>query len=63
MGKADQSYDQLASALVEYETLNLDEVKQVLAGKKLQRLASLGDSLKGTKEATASPDGPIVEGI
>jgi ATP-dependent metalloprotease len=63
MGKADQSYDQLASALVQYETLNLDEVKQVLAGKKLQRLASLGDSLKGTKEATAGPDGPIVEGI
>lgn len=33
---------QLAKALVEYETLSLDEVRTVLQGRKLEREAELG---------------------
>ena len=54
---------QLAKALVEYETLNLEEVKQVLEGKALDRPAlTQGESLVGEQERKG-PVGDIVEGI
>lgn len=40
----------LAAALVEYETLDTNEVKKVLAGEKLDREGSLGEALKGEHE-------------
>jgi ATP-dependent metalloprotease len=56
---------QLAKALVEYETLSLDEVKKVLGGQKLERLEALkalGDEvLLGEEERKGQ--GEIVEGI
>lgn len=43
--------DTLAKALVEYETLDADEVKKVLAGQKLDRPgASEGDALRSETE-------------
>lgn len=42
----------LANALCDYETLSLEEVKQVLKGQKLNREASVGDALKGEFEKT-----------
>ncbi|WVQ86267.1 hypothetical protein IAT38_008435 [Cryptococcus sp. DSM 104549] len=51
----------LAEALLEYETLSLDEVKQVLAGNKLERLTTEGQSLQS--EAEKAGKGSIVEGI
>ncbi|KAK8850662.1 hypothetical protein IAR55_004582 [Kwoniella newhampshirensis] len=51
----------LAEALVEYETLSLDEVKQVLQGQKLSRPTTEGESLVG--EAEREGKGAIVEGI
>ncbi|WVQ95338.1 hypothetical protein IAU59_002434 [Kwoniella sp. CBS 9459] len=54
----------LANALVEYETLSLDEVKQVLAGNKLDRpIESVGESLKGEAEKEGHVPGQIVDGI
>lgn len=43
----------LAAALIEYETLSLDEVKQVLAGNKLDRMGTGGEALKGQHEREA----------
>ena len=55
---------QLANALVEYETLSLDEVRKVLKGEKLDRpSASEGLKLVGEHEKHHEPEGPIVEGI
>ncbi|ODN83092.1 hypothetical protein L202_01305 [Cryptococcus amylolentus CBS 6039] len=51
----------LAEALVEYETLSLDEVKQILAGRRLDRPTSEGASLVG--EAEREGKGAVVEGI
>ncbi|WWD20836.1 hypothetical protein CI109_105313 [Kwoniella shandongensis] len=51
----------LANALVEYETLSLDEVKQVLAGQKLSRPTTEGESL--ISEGERDGKGAIVEGI
>ncbi|OWZ31309.1 ATP-dependent metalloprotease [Cryptococcus neoformans] len=51
----------LADALIEYETLSLDEVKQVLEGKRLNRPTTEGESLKGQGEKNGK--GPIVDGI
>ncbi|WVR08714.1 hypothetical protein IAU60_005772 [Kwoniella sp. DSM 27419] len=51
----------LAKALVEYETLSLDEVKQVLAGQRLNRPTTEGESLQS--EAEREGKGPIVDGI
>ncbi|WVF67772.1 hypothetical protein IAT40_002532 [Kwoniella sp. CBS 6097] len=54
----------LANALVEYETLSLDEVKQVLAGHKLDRpIETVGESLKGEAEKEGHMPGQIVDGI
>ncbi|OCF45519.1 ATP-dependent metalloprotease [Kwoniella heveanensis CBS 569] len=54
----------LANALVEYETLSLDEVKQVLAGQKLDRpIETVGESLKGQAEKEGHMPGQIVDGI
>jgi hypothetical protein len=44
---------QLAEALVEYETLDREEVKRVLRGEKLDRLDALGPKL------TSQVDEPI----
>lgn len=52
---------QLAKALVEYETLSLDEVKQIFAGKKLDRPTDEGEKLIGEQEKKG--EGPIVDGI
>jgi ATP-dependent metalloprotease len=52
---------QLATALVEYETLSLDEVKLVLAGKKLDRPTDDGEKLMG--EAERRHEGAVVDGI
>ncbi|CAD6578254.1 MAG: hypothetical protein TREMPRED_002141 [Tremellales sp. Tagirdzhanova-0007] len=51
----------LASALIEYETLSLDEVRLVLNGGRLQRPTSEGTSLMGIEEREGQ--GPVVEGI
>jgi ATP-dependent metalloprotease len=51
----------LATALVEYETLSLDEVKLVLAGKKLDRPTDDGEKLMG--EAERRHEGAVVDGI
>jgi ATP-dependent metalloprotease len=51
----------LATALVEYETLSLDEVKLVLAGNKLDRPTDDGEKLMG--EAERRHEGPVVDGI
>ncbi|ORX40819.1 peptidase family M41-domain-containing protein [Kockovaella imperatae] len=51
----------LAAALVEYETLNLDEVRLVLQGKKLDRPLNVGESFKSAAEKLGQ--GAIVEGI
>ena len=58
MSRAD---DQIANALVEYETLSLDEVRTVLSGKSLDRPKSEGEVLKS--EAEKAGTGAIVEGI
>jgi len=47
---------------VEYETLNLDEVKQVLRGEQLMRIPNVGESLMGEQEKKG-PTGVVVEGI
>jgi hypothetical protein len=44
---------QLANALVEYETLNMDEVKAVLRGEKLDR----GDALLSSSAKKTNKDG------
>jgi ATP-dependent metalloprotease len=49
----------LAAALVEYETLNLDEVRTVLKGEKLDRSIILGEKL--VSEAEKRGDVPVVE--
>jgi hypothetical protein len=54
---------QLAKALVEYETLNLDEVKLVLDGKPLDRLPNIGEALKGEQEKKGEVGQVIVDGI
>lgn len=48
----------LASALVEYETLTLDEVKKVLAGEKLDRMGTAGEALKGEHEREEAAERP-----
>ncbi|KAI9633435.1 ATP-dependent peptidase [Dioszegia hungarica] len=56
----------LAKALVEHETLSLDEVRTVLKGEKLDRPAvNQGEKLVGEKEKLAGdePTGPVVDGI
>ncbi|KAK1923181.1 ATP-dependent peptidase [Papiliotrema laurentii] len=53
----------LAKALVEYETLNLDEVKLVLDGKPLDRLPNIGEALKGEQEKKGEVGQVIVDGI
>ena len=58
----DTADKQLANALVEYETLSLDEVRQVLRGEKLDR-PSASEGLKLVGEHEKQPEGPIVEGI
>lgn len=40
----------LADALCEYETLSLDEVRDVLAGKKLNRMSAGGKALQSETE-------------
>ncbi|GMK56466.1 hypothetical protein CspeluHIS016_0303060 [Cutaneotrichosporon spelunceum] len=46
----------LAAALVEYETLDLDEVKQVLRGEKLDRLGASGIALRTKAEEQEARD-------
>ncbi|BEJ13476.1 hypothetical protein CspHIS471_0306500 [Cutaneotrichosporon sp. HIS471] len=46
----------LAAALVEYETLNLDEVKQVLRGEKLSRPGESGSALRTKAEQQEALD-------
>lgn len=53
---------QLAKALVEYETLSLEEVRLVLQGKKLDRLLNQGEKLIGESERAGVPI-QIAEGI
>lgn len=53
---------QLAKALVEYETLNLEEVRLVLQGKKLERPTDDGPKLVG-EVAKAESAGAVVDGI
>jgi len=53
--------DQIANALVEYETLSLDEVRTVLSGKPLDRPKNEGEVLQS--EAEKAGTGAIVEGI
>ena len=56
----------MAKALVEHETLSLDEVRTVLKGEKLDRPAvNQGEKLVGEKEKLAGdePTGPVVDGI
>jgi hypothetical protein len=52
---------QIANALVEYETLSLDEVRTVLSGKPLNRPKNEGEVLRS--EAEKAGTGAIVEGI
>jgi ATP-dependent metalloprotease len=57
----------LAAALVEYETLNLDEVKKVLKGEKLDRPGASGSALRSKSEKQeavdkARGDKPVVAG-
>ncbi|KAL7422934.1 i-AAA protease yme1 [Cryptotrichosporon argae] len=53
----------LAKALVEYETLSLDEVRTVLQGRPLDRpAASEGEALRGSEER-AGAAGAFVDGI
>lgn len=52
----------IANALVEYETLSLDEVKTILTGSPLNRPKNEGDVLRSEAEK-AKQSGPIVEGI
>lgn len=53
---------QLARALVEYETLSLEEVKKVISGEGLNRAVSdFGQRLIGVQERQGK--GEIVEGI
>ncbi|WVW80572.1 hypothetical protein I302_102558 [Kwoniella bestiolae CBS 10118] len=59
----EQELHTLANALVEYETLSLDEVRQVLAGKKLNRPTTEGESLKSEEEVRTQAGGQIVDGI
>ncbi|WVN89778.1 uncharacterized protein L203_105008 [Cryptococcus depauperatus CBS 7841] len=51
----------LAEALVEYETLSLHEVREVLAGKRLDRPTTGGERLKGNAEREGQ--GQVVDGI
>ncbi|WWC65284.1 uncharacterized protein I303_107901 [Kwoniella dejecticola CBS 10117] len=53
----------LAKALVEYETLSLDEVREVLDGKSLSRPTTEGETLKSEEEIRNQPGGKVVEGI
>lgn len=46
----------LAAALVEYETLNLDEVKKVLRGEKLERPGASGSALRSKAEKQEAVD-------
>ena len=59
--KHESELHRLASALVEYETLSLDEVKLVLDGKKLDRPTTEGERLVGEEEREGR--GQIVDGI
>jgi ATP-dependent metalloprotease len=52
----------LASALVEYETLTLEEVKRILAGESLSRVNTEGIKLQGEVER-AGLTGAVVDGI
>lgn len=45
--------EQLANALVEYETLSADEVRDVLSGKRLDRVGNVGPALR---EPEISPE-------
>jgi len=56
-----QADKQIANALVEYETLSLDEVRTVLSGKPLNRPKNEGEVLRS--EAEKAGTGAIVEGI
>jgi ATP-dependent metalloprotease len=53
---------QIAKALVEYETLSLDEVKTVLSGQDLARPKNEGESLVSQGERQEA-QGAVVEGI
>jgi ATP-dependent metalloprotease len=53
---------QIAKALVEYETLSLEEVRTVLSGKPLDRPKNEGEVLRSAAEKAGAP-GAIVEGI
>ncbi|OCF56206.1 ATP-dependent metalloprotease [Kwoniella mangroviensis CBS 10435] len=59
----EQELHTLANALVEYETLSLDEVRQVLSGQKLNRPTTEGESLKSEEEIRNQAGGQIVDGI
>ncbi|WVQ63577.1 uncharacterized protein L199_001730 [Kwoniella botswanensis] len=59
----EQELHTLANALVEYETLSLDEVRQVLSGQKLNRPTTEGESLKSEEEVRNQAGGQIVDGI
>lgn len=56
----------LANALVEYETLDLDEVKRVLRGEKLNRVGTSGRALRSEQEkkdeADKARDKPVPAG-
>lgn len=53
---------QLAKALVDYETLNLDEVRLILADKPLNRPVDHGEKLVGEAERKGET-GQVVDGI
>ncbi|WWC92443.1 uncharacterized protein L201_007401 [Kwoniella dendrophila CBS 6074] len=53
----------LATALVEYETLSQDEVREILKGNKLNRPTTEGESLKSEEEIRTQAGGQIVDGI
>jgi ATP-dependent Zn protease len=52
----------IAQALVDYETLSLDEVRTILSGKPLSRPKNDGEVLRSEAEK-AGQTGAIVEGI
>jgi len=54
--KHEDELHKLAEALVEYETLSSDEVKEVLAGRKLNRMGNKGEALKSQSELEAEKD-------
>lgn len=46
----------LANALIEYETLDLQEVKRVLKGEKLDRISASGSKLQSQQEKEEAED-------